>query len=875
MQFWNCLIIVLGLSMPLFAQNALTDKIDFEVPQTSLSEALWKLSEAANIPVTYSDNDLPTSLNSYSFQNKSIRFILAELLFDTNLEYNYFEGQIVIFKSINYQVSGYVEDASSGERLIGASVYNSESDQGTVTNIYGFYSINVKERAPELKVSYIGYESKVFEVTPKNKGNLIIQLEPNLTFQEVIVTERSDFDSNSYDSFFADQNLSNAIQKMPALGGELDYMRLLQQMPGVQSGTDGLGGLYVRGGNADQNLVMLDGVPIYNPYHALGLVSIFDEQVIKKVTYHRGQFPSRYGGMISSVVDVRTKEGNNKEYKLNAGVGLIASKLKVEGPIANGKGSFLLSGRRTHLDPILRSYSKKKRLEAGEDGFYDYSFGEIMAKVNYGFTPRTKVFFSLYRGDDDYQNELIIDEVEGDFVFKEEEYQELNWGNTIASMKLNYQMTDKLFSNFTSTYSNFFFKSNENRLFEFKDGIDFDQSARYKETFLSNITNVAFKADINYVPDASHYIRAGIEYSHSIFRPGVLATEDSVFFSFDEVEEELKSAKGNVVSEINTYLEDEWLIHKNLGLNAGFYTSVFLTDNKTYVLVDPRFTLNWQVFNPLSLHLSANKVNQPLHLLTRSGSGFPNDLWVPATQKVKPQEAWILDLESRVRFSSSWKMEMHAYLKRMNNLINYVDGADFTSSGTSISAFNWEEKVTLGQGSSQGIEFLLKKEQGNFQGWISYTLSETTRQFDDLNEGEEFPFRFDLRNVFSVVGSMELSNTWSVSSGWNYRSGSNINLAYSDWQYIRQDGTPDIFFFDLQDRNSFKLPAYHRLDIAAKYRKSASWGKWHLAIGVYNVYNRRNIFYVRPEFDPLTQTQKYKSTSLIAFLPYFSFNIEI
>ncbi len=871
----NCVLLVLSFSACLNAQNNLSATIDFQVSNLTLADALWELSEITNIPMTYSDNDLPKGISSYSFKSKSIRYILSKMLDETNLDFNFVDNQIVIFRSKSYQVSGYVEDLSSGERLIGASVYNAGSDQGTVTNIYGFYSINVDVTSPDLRISYIGYESKTFDTSLKKRENLILQLTPNLTIEEVVVTERSNFDSNSYAGFFSDQNLSGEIQKMPALGGELDYMRLLQQMPGVQSGTDGLGGLYVRGGNADQNLVMLDGVPIYNPYHALGLVSIFDEQVIKKVTYYRGQFPSRYGGMISSVVDVRTKEGNNKEYKFSAGIGLIATKAKAEGPIANGKGSFLVSARRTHLDPFLRSYSKKKRMEDGDSGFYDYSFGEVVAKANYSITPRVKTFLSFYRGKDDYQNELRIDEEDAGFLYEEEENQELGWGNTVAAIRLNYQITDKLFSNFTSTYSRFFFQSDENRYFKFQDGLDFEDVARYKETFLSNITNSAFKIDLDYVPNSSHYIRTGIEYSHNVFRPGVLATQDSSFFTFDEIKDELRSAKGNEVNEVNAYVEDEWLIHKNLGMNVGLYSSFFFTEDKNYLLLDPRITVNWQMSKPFSFHFSANKVNQPLHLLTRSGSGFPNDLWVPATQNVKPQEAWIFDIESRVRLNTAWKMEIHAYFKKMNNLINYIDGADFTSSGTSISAFNWEDKVTVGQGQSQGIEFLVKKEKGKYQGWVSYTLSETTRQFDDLNDGETFPFRFDLRHVLSIVGAIDLTEKWSVNGSWNYRSGSNINLAYSDWQYIRQDGTPDIFFFDLQDRNSFKLPSYHRLDLAAKYQKSSDWGKWSLNLGVYNVYNQRNIFYVRPEFDPITQIQKYKSTSLIALLPYFSFNIEI
>ena len=871
----GCVIIVMCLSVSGISQNNLSQKVDFKITNSSLADCLWQLAEVTNVPVAYSDSDLPKGLLSFSFDNKSIAQILTEILSKANLDYNFKDNKIVVFKSESYQISGYVEDATSGERLIGASVYSIESDEGTVTNIYGFYTIKLKSTSPILKVSYIGYESASIDASVKKSSKLIIQLEPNLTIEEVVVTERSAYDSNSYDGFLSDHNLANDINKMPALGGELDYMRLLQQLPGVQSGADGLGGLYVRGGNADQNLVLLDGVSIYNPYHALGLVSIFDEQVIKKVTYHRGQFPSRYGGMISSVVDVRTKEGNNKEYQLNAGVGLVASKIKAEGPIAGGKGSFLISGRRTHLDPFLRKYSREKRAEDGQEGYYDYSFGEIMAKANYGLSPKTKVFLSFYKGNDSYENELRTSEVDGDFNFKDEEFQDLNWGNTIGSLRLNYQLSDKLFSNFTATYSKFFFQSNENRNFEFNDGTGFEQRSRFKQAYFSNITNVALKADFDYVPNTSHYVRLGLEYSQSNFQPGVLSTQDSLFFGFEELTEELQEGKGEAVSELNFYLEDEWLIHKNFGVNAGLYSSFFNSESKYYFLLDPRLSINWQAIRSLSFHMSINKVNQPLHLLTRTGSGFPNDLWVPATSIVKPQQAWIYDIETRIRLSNQWKAEAHVYYKKMNNLINYIDGADFTTSSNTLSAFNWEEKVTVGQGESKGLELLIKKDKGRYQGWVSYTISETTRQFDELNGGKIFPFRFDLRHVLSIVGSMDVSKYWSLSSSWNYRSGSNISLAYSDWQYIRQDGTPDILFFDLEDRNSLKLPAYHRLDISAKYIRSTKWGKWSMDIGVYNVYNKTNIFYVRPEYDPITEVLKYKSTSLISVLPYFSFNIEI
>ena len=876
-SLWCSLFFILLFSNSSFAQNSLNQKIDFSVDNQTLEACLWQLSESTNIPIAFSNNLFSQKKYSFSFSQKSVRDVLNEILEESSTTFSFINGRILIFKKPPQKttISGYIEDSSTGEQLIGANIYDLKTLQGTASNEYGFFSLTVSDKKTAFRISYLGYLPVDVDIEKLKKIPTQIKLKPNLTLREIIVINKPKTSFNTSTVLEKNFSFDKKITQLPSLGGEVDILRVMQQLPGVQSGTDGFGGLHVRGGNADQNLILLDGVPVYNPYHTLGLYSIFNHKIIRKVRYLRGQFPARFGGRISSVVDVRTKEGNNKSYHAQLSTGLIATKAAIEGPIIKDKGAFFISARRSHLDSFLKKYSTKKRIEEDEKGFYNYFFGDIIGKVNYSFSAKDKIYFSFYKGKDDYQNHKAFTETDNSSEWNFSNQQNLDWGNTLGAIRWNHQFGNKLFSNTTLTFSQFDFNSKEKSDNQYIDGTDsfFDYDYVLRSTFRSDIENLTAKFDLDYVPFSNHYFKAGISTIYHQFNHNIVNRRDSISFVLPD--ETLNNSSKIEAWEFNTYLEDEWQINPKLTLNAGFFGSLFFVENKNYLLIDPRFSINWQVTKPLTLYLSINKMSQNLHVLSRSGSGFPNDLWIPSTEKIKPQQAWMLDVGSKSDINPSWSLEVNGYYKKMNHLVSYLEGTNFALNSEVINANNWEDKTTSGKGTSKGLEFLLKKEKGKSTGWISYTLSESNRQFTEINNGEIFPFRFDLRHVLNIVFAHEFNEHWSLASTWNFSSGSNIDLALSQWQYIRQDGQPDFFYTYFGKKNSYQLPNYHRMDFSAKYNQSKKWGKWSIDLGVYNLYNRRNIYWIKPNFNPLSQSTGYTSISLIPILPYFSFNIEI
>ncbi len=853
----------------------LLDKVyDFEITDQTLPESLWQLSKLCGVPFAFNNNDFTDREYSYAFRQKPLRHILNTLLYEPGFSFTYADGQLLIFKRPPRKItlSGYIEDDETGERLIGAHLYEPVSRKGAFTNEYGFFSIRLSEKHPLLQVSYLGYNGAVCDIREVTQRPLVIALKPSNTLREIIVVGKDSLEEQ-VPSLVSNNDFptTQVIQSLPTLGGEIDLMRILHQLPGTQTGTDGFGGLYVRGGNADQNLVLFDGVPIYNPYHTLGIYSIFDYRMVRKVRYLRGQFPARFGGRISSVVDVRTKEGNNKAFHGYGSIGLVATRLAAEGPLLKNKTAFFLSGRRSHLDPFLKSYSKKDRADENASGFYNYSFGEVVGKLNHAFSPKDRLYLSFYDGGDKYQNEKKLNDRFGTLSRQLVETQLLNWGNTLGVLRWNHQFGDKLFSNTTFTYSRFHFDSDEtfeDRIFENQQETD---DYTFRSVYRSRIDNASAKLDLDYVPDHRHYIRMGATVARHRFTPGIINLEDT----FGELPDSLLNPTDIKAWEVNGYAEDEWRIGSRIFVNAGVFWSYFSVRGHEYVLLDPRIFMSWQASKSMRFFLSYSKMNQYLHVLTRTGAGFPNDLWVPSTSRIKPQRSQVVDGGAEWQFRPGCTVTVSGYYKTMNHLLNYAESGGVGLNDDLISSTNWEDKVTAGKGHSKGVELLLNWSGPKTSSWLSYTFSDTRRQFEEINDGESFPFRFNLMHVVNLAFAYQLDKRWSVGANWNFSSGSHINLALQEWQYVRQNGQPDIFYYYLGKKNSYTLPTYHRLDLSGKYRHSTAWGQWSIDLGVYNLYNRTNIYFIKPDYDPLTQTRGYKSVSLIPVLPYLSFNVEI
>lgn len=853
------------------AQDEFPAKYDFSMVDENLSDGLFRLSEITEIPISFSNNNIDNRKYSYDFRQKSLKYILKQLLSDQNLDFEISNNKILIFKKENLlTLSGYIEDASTGERLIGANIYRSDKFGGAISNDYGFFSLTIPEDN-NLTISYLGYKTKVINAANLKENILIINLEQSLTFEEIVITDK--IENANYDFYNQDID-TRIVQKTsitPSLGGEPDVLRNIMQLPSVQTGPDGFGGIFVRGGNADQNLVLLDGVPIYNPYHTLGIFSIFDHNMVRNVKFHSGNFPARYGGRVSSVVDVRTKEGNNKKLQFDGSTGLIASKMTLQGPIIKNKAAFIVSARRTHLDPFIDYFSEKTIFDSN-DGDFNYFFGEIMAKVNFQISPKDRIYASYYIGKDAYRNASMdtfsLSNLENVIV---SDQQTLEWGNQLAVGRWNHAFNNQTFTNLTVTYSEFKFSTTEryNQEYNFADETFFFTIA---SAFNSKITNISAKYDLDYIVNNQHYLKAGIQVGTNEFQPGIINYRDSVSFS-NSVNLETNNVPSTETLEFSGYVEDDWNITSRWKVNLGVYASLFNVKNKQYLRIDPRIYTEFKLGEKILLSASYNHLHQNVHLLSRSGSGFPTDLWVPSTDKIKPQVSRIGALAFHWNMNKNWRFSSELYYKTMKNLVFFQENAG-SNVNLGISAANWEDRTINGTGISKGIEFSLLFNRKKFQSWVHYTLSDSQRTFPELNEGKSFPFKFDNRHKINLGFIANLTKRWSASSSWSYASGSHVTLQKSSWLYVDTDFFV-IDYIDFTDINAYQLPAYHRLDVSLKYKHQGKRANWSFDIGTYNAYNRKNPYFIRPRYDFETDSFSYKQIVLIPLLPYFNFSIRI
>ncbi|MFA9388495.1 MAG: TonB-dependent receptor domain-containing protein [Prolixibacteraceae bacterium] len=748
-------------------------------------------------------------------------------------------------------ISGYISDKETGERLINANVYNKESFVGTTANNYGYFSISLPKGNIKLVASFIGYNAQEFDLNLQEDISLNIEL--LLQSDELgEVTVIGNQTNKVEDTQMSMVELSvQKLQKIPVILGEADVLKVLQLLPGVQSGTEGTAGIYVRGGGPDQNLFLLDGVPVYNASHLLGFFSVFNPDAIKTVKLYKGGFPARFGGRLSSVVDISMKDGNMKKFSGNFSIGLISSKLELEGPIIKDKTSFMLSARRTYLDimaqPIINLANKidGTNLEAGAY-FHDYNL-----KVNHIFNERSRLYLSGYFGSDrgfvrDRTEQNITDDKNNLIQYRFTNDQGLSWGNTIGSMRWNYLISPKLFSNTTVTYSKYLFDI----------GSEFIQENRTeKETkkdifkYYSGIEDIAAKVDFDYFPSPNHSVKFGTSIIQHHFTPGVTRIEletESAIQNNDSISK-LFGKRDFYAQEISSYIEDEITISPRMKLNAGAHLSIFNVDGETFVRPQPRLSLRFKALENWSLKASYSRMAQHVHLLTSSGISMPNDLWVPVTKDFAPPISDQVAVGTAFNFKHGFNFTVEGFYKTMTNLIEYKEGAAFMGNAT-----NWEDKVELGKGWSYGAEVMLERTIGKTTGWIGYTWSKTERQFDELNFGKKFPAKYDRRHDISIAFTHEISDRVDFGGTWVYGTGNAVTLAimkypqldipYSQVTY-RDAG-------DLQDyggRNNYRMPAYHRMDFGINYHKEKKHGIRTWSFSVYNLYNRMNPFMLQWE----------------------------
>lgn len=772
-----------------------------------------------------------------------------------------------------FTISGYIEDAASSEKLIGAALIDAKSKAGVVSNTYGFFSLTLPRGEVSLITTYVGYTPKIITFNLRRDTMLTIQLTEGVEMKAVEVNAQR---QNRIENRVQMSQVTIPIEqlkKIPALLGEVDILKALQLLPGVQAGSEGQNGIYVRGGSPDQNLILLDGVPVYNVSHVGGFLSVFNGDAIKNVTLTKGGFPARYGGRLSSVIEIDTKEGNMKEYHGEGAIGLITSRLTLEGPIVKDKASFMVSGRRTYFDlilnPIMKAGLRAEGLISNID--LDLYFYDLNAKINWKINDKHRLFLSAYNGLDIFGLDLK-ERVNAGAGGNPNDYfrsqASLNWGNLTTAFRWNYLINNKLFANTTLTYSRFRF----NTLVGFEDqvaGNTNSASARY----FSGIYDWAGKVDFDYLPNPNHRLRFGASTTYHTYNPGALQSK----FSFAQFNVDTTVGSANINSwESYLYAEDE-IQWGALKANVGLHFNLFAVQNEWFPSLQPRLGLNYLLKNDLSLKASFVTMQQNINLLTNEGVGLPTDLWVPSTKRIRPQTSWQAAAGIAKTIKNEYEVSLEGYYKEMNNVISYKEGVSFLGAQN-----NWEDKITQGRGWSYGAELLVQKKEGKTTGWIGYTLAWNNRQFEDINGGLAFPFKYDRRHNISVVVSHKFSEKFSANFTWVYSTGNAVTL-YTNTVNLPNTGQRITDFYKetlevttIGERNAYRMRDFHRLDFNLEWSKKKRYytRKWN--VGAYNAYNRANPFalFRSDKFVNNAYIPVYRQVSIFPVIPFISYGFK-
>ena len=761
-----------------------------------------------------------------------------------------------------HTLSGYVQDMRSGEKIISANVYDLRTKQGTTTNDYGFFSLTLDTDTIELSVSFVGYSLFSSKFYLNRSLSLNIELDPSIQLAEVVITDKKSQNMVQSTQMSIVEMPMQQIKALPVLLGEADVLKSLQLMPGVQSGSEGSSGLYVRGGGPDQNLILLDGVPVYNASHLFGFFSVFNADAISSVKLIKGGFPARYGGRLSSVIDIRMKEGNMKEFHGEGSIGNVSAKFTFEGPIVKDKTYFIISARRTYIDvlaaPIIQainnSFGTGEKMRAG------YFFYDANAKINHKFSEKDRLYLSFYSGRDKAYTSTAQKYVYNDTTNTEKMGFDLYWGNLTSSLRWNHVFTNKLFANVTAVYSKYNFVTENNYTTIRGEDIQSDFLFSYD----SGIENSGGMIDFDYQPVPAHSIKFGANYLYHTFRPGVT----SIKVNEDGQNIEQKFGQNNLyANEFYAYAEDSWNISGILKLNFGVHYSGFAVQQRYYDSFQPRASLRVLVSEKLSFKAAYSHMNQYIHLLTNSTIGLPTDLWLPSTDSVLPESSKQAALGFAYNIDNNWDLTIEGFYKTMENLIEYKEGASFLQLSN-----GWESKIEMGRGYSYGAEILLRRNFGKLTGWVGYTLSWSWRDFENINFGEPFPYKYDRRHDISIVAFYELSKNIDFGFTWVYGTGNAVTLGVaryaSAFQYYGYDNYSNQYWNEIEfynGRNSYRMPAYHRLDVSANFHKEKKWGTRTWSVGLYNAYSRQNPFYLY--FGYQNNGRVLKQVSLFPIIP--------
>lgn len=751
--------------------------------------------------------------------------------------------------SQNYTLSGYVRDAKTGEELIGAMItIENITGKGTTTNAYGFYSITLNAGIYSMKAQYLGYNAELNMVDLTKSRKLDFSLSgTSQELKELVVSTTRPNENITQLQMGMQKLTTKEMNNIPVLFGEKDILKTIQLLPGIKSAGEGSSGFNVRGGATDQNLILLDEATVYNASHLLGFFSTFNSDAVKDVTVFKGNEPAEYGGRLSSAIDIKTKDGNDKEFGVSGGIGLISSRLSVEGPIVKDRGSFTISGRRTYADQFL-VFSKDTSIRNSKLYFYD-----LNAKASYRINDKNRIFISGYFGRD---------------VLGMSDSFGINWGNATTTLRWNHLFSDRLFSNTSIIYSNYDYS------------IKIDNGTRMN--IISRIEDYGLKQDFQFYINSKSTLKYGFNTVYHKIIPGAITSADA--------EVDYKKLTNKHALDNSLYISHQVELTDKFNVEYGSRLSVFslmgagktytydtdgsATDTlvynsgefiKTYIHLEPRASLSYTFNARSSLKASYGRNTQNLHLLSNSTSGSPTDLWIPSSNNVKTELADQFSLGYYRNFDdNNYEFSVEGYYKAMHNQLDYKDGAELNFNE------NVESQILNGKGRAFGLELFLKKKYGKLNGWVSYTLSRTERKFDEINNGNYYPAKQDRTHDISIVGMYDFNKRLTFSATWVFNTGNAVTFPTGKYQI---DG---VTMFYYSTRNANRMPDYHRMDLGLTWtvRKTEKFeSSWNFSL--YNAYGRENAYTInfRDNEDDPTKTEAVQTT-LFKYIPSVTYNFK-
>ena len=879
LEVFTISVVALCFTNQLHAQSLPDERrVTTEFVEIPIDSALLILSAESGVGISYDSRIIPPDKKvTLSANHLMLGLALDNILVDTDISYGIVGNQIVLkIEEIVAPVrvatiSGYLKDADSGEHLVYANASSIEPVYGTSSNEFGYYSLTLPVGVYEIQYSYVGYETHTVDLDLTEDIVIDAELSTSALLNEVVIFGEVPKESK-YSEDFAEMPLE-MLSSLPSLAGEPDIIRLAQSRAGVSSQVDGFGGLQVRGGSADQNLILLDGVPVYNTGHALGLFSIFNSSAIKSAKLIKGGFPARYGGRLSSVFDIRTKEGNKNEIKGDAAISPLMLRGTVEGPIKRGKSSFLLSARRTIIDPWLRPLSRYQFERNREDGQINFFFYDINAKFNAEIGNKHQVYVSLYGGQDKYANEVtgFLDTPAGEI--EELDQTDVEWGNIIGTVRLTSNFNNKTFGNFSLSTTQFSFD-----YFDFVRTITRDNNIETSRgynsrLFSSEIKDLIISYDVDWFINPSYYLKFGANYTKHSLTPGsdLSSTLDDLLnddglITVDDIKarSDFENFKGD---EYRVFVENELRLSPTFSANLGAHFSAIKVGSGNFLSLQPRVSLRWQATPNVNFKLGFSETDQYFHLLSSAGLGLPSDVWLPSTELLEPEKSRQLSISMETKVLDDFVLRVSGYTKSLDNVTGFAQGASLDISGQ----VDWQADVPVGSGSTRGLEIELEKRVGTIRGWIAYTLSKSDRTFPTINEGRTFRASNDRRHLFHANVLASLNSNLEISAGWTYGSPLPTTVPAStdpivvNGQFIWVPIIPAI--------NNVDLPAYHKLDIGLNLYSKFDWGSQKVSFGVYNTYARRNPYFIDVVFDETGGAYNNEQISVLPFIPYVSLGI--